>query len=122
MKNLPFDFDAVYDSVEKEMNEEVGRKSNFLRDYYSANLPIHRKDHLDPKKKYRVYSFLIKRTVKDPNFVFKTLAIDSTDAIHNVECMFGRSVSELTYLSPLSVSKPNYPRFLLTKEGHDVRK
>ena len=116
MKNLPFDFDAVYDSVEKEENEKVFRNASFLTSYYSTNLPIHRKCHLDPKKKYRVYSFLMKRTVKDPTFVFKTLALDSTEAISNVESMFGRSISELTYLSPLTVSKPNYPRFLLTKE------
>ena len=97
------------EEVEKELGEEEVRQSKFLKKYLKGNLPNFPNRPLCSTTKYRVYSFLIRRKKSDESITFQTTAIDPTDAITNIERMFGRDVTDLFYLSPLSVSKPMLP-------------
>ena len=97
------------EEVEKEIVEIESRKSKFLSKYLKGNIPNFPNRPLCPTTKYRIYLFLIRRKKSDESIKFQTTAIDSTNAITNVERMFGKDVTDLFYLSPLSVSKPMLP-------------
>ncbi len=114
IKDIPkqpnFDFDAEIEEVEKELKEEKVKNSAFFTKYMKGNLPPFKCRPLLPFKKYRIYIFLIKRKRNDEPLIFKTVAINNSLAIDNVQEMFGKDITDLFYISPMEVSKEMYPK------------
>jgi len=108
----PHELDEEVEEVCRKLDEEVDKKKKYLHHYQKGNLPKIPGRPLSPDKKYRIYSFSIRRTCRDNSIKYNTIAENGTLAIKNIECVFNMSIGDMFYLSPISVSKPDYPNNL----------
>lgn len=113
--NLPTPEDLDRE-IEKVCRDE-DKKEECVKSYLKGNIPILTNRPLCPTKKYRIYTFSIRRTHSDNPISFRTIAEDSGGAIAHIEEVFKRKVTDFYYLAPKSVSDPDYPSsLLLTKK------
>ena len=61
-----------------------------------------------PKKQYRKYTFLIKRTKLEPEITFTTVAKDSDEALSRVRDRMQMEVTDMYLIEPKSVGKSIY--------------
>ena len=115
----PEELDKEIDKVFEEEEEKEVKRSKFCQAYLKGNIPHIPFRPLLPNKKYRIYSFSLRRTSKDQPILFRTVAETSDIAIKTIEVVFNKEVTDLFYLAPVGVSEPNYPNILLTDGGNN---
>jgi len=98
-------------AIEEEIRQKEIERLALIRKVKMQNLPVYRREGLNPTTKYRVFCVEIGRKKKSP-IIFKTIALDGADCLSHIEQFFKGEAGDFDYIIPKWASKPDYPKNL----------